>query len=148
MFKDIKKKRNPTSSQYRIMETNLFSCVNNQGLTNVIKTLDIRLQWIVTLKDGQQTMYPPQLSQLPDLSFQVSAAEQGGLSELRWEEVLGIMKELKFARQSPGRGLHRETTSDTFRDTYVWAVKLQTWVKVKVKLLSHVQLFATPWTVA
>ena len=55
-------------------------------------------------------MYPPQLSQLTDLSFQVSAAEQGGLSELRWEEVLGIMKELKFARQSPGRGLHRETT--------------------------------------
>ena len=39
MFKDIKK-RNPTSSQYRIMETNLFSCVNNQGLTNIIKTLE------------------------------------------------------------------------------------------------------------
>jgi len=47
---------------------------------------------MVTLKEGQQTMYPLQLSQLTDLSFQVSAAEQGGLSELRWEEVLEIMK--------------------------------------------------------
>ena len=52
----------------------------------------IRLQWMVTLKEGQQTMYPLQLSQLTDLSFQVSAAEQGGLSELRCEEVFRIMK--------------------------------------------------------
>lgn len=53
----------------------------------VIKTLGIQLQRTVTLKDGQQKTYSPQVSQLAALEVnQVYSAELGGLTP-RVEEM-------------------------------------------------------------
>ena len=82
MFKDIKK-RNPTSSQYRIMETNLFSCVNNQGLTNIIKTLESDYNGWWPLKRDNRRCIPHNCPSL--LTWVFRSQQQSRVDSLSWD---------------------------------------------------------------